>query len=100
MDRISRNGDLLYTGYGIYYNNIPGLISSIISCVKKSNNQYNIVHIINHYQISIPVITLCIKGLIKHKIFYTEKSEFISDKNKLKYVSNLGLYKNIEKITI
>ena len=40
MNGISRNGDLIYTGYGIYYNNISGLISSIISRIKQLNNTY------------------------------------------------------------
>jgi hypothetical protein len=107
------NGDLYHRTYCIHYNNIiPSLIYNIVCYVEETNHPYNMVHIINHNEISLSVIIVCIKKLMKHKIFFSAKSfifhknqlEYGSNldlhKNKLKYVSNLGLYKNIEKITI
>ena len=72
----------------------------LVNFVKTVYNQYNFNSIINSYHISIYILSIFIKKLMKDKKYYTHKKKITFDKNKLMYVSNLGLYKNYNKIKI
>jgi len=75
-------------------------VDELVNIIKNASNQYNFNSVIDCYHISIPMLSVFIKLLMKDKKYYKKKKQIIFDKNKLIYVSNLGLYKNIEKITI
>ena len=82
-----------------YYHTFEDM-DELVNVVKDAYNQYNFNNVIDCNNISIPMLSVFIKKLMKDKKYYTHKKQIIFNKNKLIYVSNLGLYKNIEKITI
>jgi hypothetical protein len=94
---IGRNGDILHR-YEFFNNNDINKMFEIIQMSPRK--QYVITDIINRYGITIQVLSILIKKLMKHKIFYTNKQRVILFNNKLIYVSNLGLYTNIDKLRI
>lgn len=84
-----------------YYHTFEN-VDDLVNMAKDASNQYNynFNSVINNYHISIPMLSLFIKKLMKDKIYCTNKKQIIFDKNKLMYVSNLGLYCNYNKIIL
>jgi hypothetical protein len=72
----------------------------LVDMMKDTYNQYNFNSVIDCVNITIPMMAFFIKKMMKDKKYYTHRKQIIFNKNKLLYVSNLGLYKNIEKINI
>ncbi len=93
---IGRNGDILHRYE--YFNKND--VNRMIEIIKTSYAEITIGKLIDNYHISIPVISILIKKLMKDKIIYKEKPPFVYFKNRLIYMSNLGLYINTGKLRI